>query len=261
MAGTEIQQNMKGIIMKDYYSELKTLLSKDFNCTPRDFDIEENVLTVPALNEGRRRYSDEKFFFRMVTTGSNVIISADEKLDSALVEFLKKGSGYKLFELPKLLTLEPELNQYGYSLGETSHMFLPTADAVIPQGKFDIRWYFNDEIHKFYGDSRFPNAICPEYKPERPDRIVVCACKGRDILGMAGCSEDAPGWQQIGIDVVPKYRSKGIGTYLVSLLRNKIIENGDIPFYGTQIANLHSWNIAIKSGFHPAWIEAGADKI
>ena len=94
---------MKGIIMKDYYSELKTLLSKDFNCTPRDFDIEENVLTVPALNEGRRRYSDEKFFFRMVTTGSNVIISADEKLDSALVEFLKKGSGYKLFELPRFV--------------------------------------------------------------------------------------------------------------------------------------------------------------
>ena len=78
---------------------------------------------------------------------------------------------------------------------------------------------------------------------------------------MAGCSEDAAGWQQIGIDVMPKYRSRGIGTFLVSLLRNKIIENGDIPFYGTQIANIHSWNIAIKSGFRPAWIEIGANRI
>jgi len=245
----------------NYYEELKKLLSKDMNCKPADFDIEENVLTIPALIDGRRIYSPEKHFFHMVSTGSNVIINADECLDQALVAFLKKARGFKLFEIPNLLTLEPELNRHGYTLSETYHMFLPVDKEITPDGKFDVRWYYDEEIHRFYGDSRFPNAICPEFKPERPDRIVVCACKGREILGMAGCSEDAAGWQQIGIDVMPKYRSKGIGTFLVSLLRNKIIENGDIPFYGTQIANIHSWNIAIKSGFRPAWIEVGANKI
>ena len=246
--------------LNNYYPELKKLLSADFNCRPGDFDIEENVLTVPALREGRRQYSPDPYFFRMVTTGTNVVITADDCLDSALVKFLKKGTGKKLFDLPALVTLVPELQKFGYTLSETSHMFLPAGD-VHPVGKLDIRWYFDEEIHRFYGDSRFPNAICPEFRPERPDRIVVCACKGREILGMAGCSEDAPGWMQIGVDVMPKHRSKGIATHLVTLLRNKIIENGDIPFYGTQLSNLHSWNTAINSGFRPAWAEVGAVKI
>ena len=80
-------------------------------------------------------------------------------------------------------------------------------------------------------------------------------------MGMAGCSEDAPHWQQIGIDVLPEYRSKGVGSYLVNLLKNKIIEMGDIPFYGTGAANIHSQNIAVKCGFKPAWVETEAEKI
>jgi predicted GNAT family acetyltransferase len=83
---------------------------------------------------------------------------------------------------------------------------------------------------------------------------------GNQIMGMAGCSEDAPGWMQIGIDVMPEYRSRGVGTYLVTLLKNRIMEMGDIPFYGTSASNYHSWNIALNSGFRPAWVEVGAMK-
>ena len=84
---------------------------------------------------------------------------------------------------------------------------------------------------------------------------------GDEIMGMAGCSEDALHWQQIGIDVILKYRSKGVGTYLVALLKNEIMEHGDIPFYGTSVSNYHSWNIALNCGFKPTWLEIGARKI
>ena len=57
-----------------------------------------------------------------------------------------------------------------------------------------------------------------------------------------------------------EYRSRGIGTYLVTLLKNKIEEMGDIPFYGTSVSNYHSWNIALNAGFKPAWVEIGAKK-
>lgn len=80
-------------------------------------------------------------------------------------------------------------------------------------------------------------------------------------MGMAGCSEDAPGWMQIGIDVLPQFRSKGIGTYLVIILKNKIEEMGAVPFYGTSVSNYHSWNIALNSGFRPTWVEIGANPI
>ena len=80
-------------------------------------------------------------------------------------------------------------------------------------------------------------------------------------MGMAGCSEDAPHWQQIGIDVLPEYRSRGIASYLVTLLKNKIIEMGDVPFYGTAAANIQSQNVALRSGFRPAWVETEAHKL
>ena len=89
----------------------------------------------------------------------------------------------------------------------------------------------------------------------------MCAYDGESIMGMAGCSEDAPGWLQIGIDVLPEYRSKGVATYLVTLLKNKILEEGHIPFYGTSLSNYHSWNIALNCGFRPVWVEIGAEKI
>ena len=138
-------------------------------------------------------------------------------------------------------------------------MFLPCCD-ILPVNCYPVKWFYDEEIHPFYGDERFPNAICPEFKPERPDRIVVCAYDGDMIMGMAGSSEDAPGWQQIGIDVMPEYRSMGVGTYLVNLLKQEITKRGDIPFYGTSLSNYHSWNIAINCGFRPAWVEIGASK-
>lgn len=237
-----------------YISELKKLLALEYSCDVTDFGIEENVLTTSELHEGRRMYSKEKYFFKMVTLGKNAVITADDRLDDFLVGYMRGALGYRLFDFPRLAELEKELNKYDKKLSEIYHMFLP-AEKVELTNKVDVRWYYDDDIRRFYGDSRFPNAICPEYDPDRPDRIVVCACKGREILGMAGCSEDALHWQQIGVDVMPKYRSKGIGSYLVNILKNKITENGDIPFYCTCTGNLSSWNIALKCGFRPAWTE------
>ena len=78
---------------------------------------------------------------------------------------------------------------------------------------------------------------------------------------MAGCSEDAPGWMQIGIDVLPEYRSRGVGTALVNAVKNRIEDLGAVPFYGTSLSNYNSWNIALNCGFRPAWVEIGSAKL
>ncbi len=246
--------------MINYTYLLYQQLALEFNCAIEDFTKAENVLTISALHEGRRIYSPEKYFFHMVTTGNNAVVTADECLHPFLQEFINNRTGHWLFEIPNLMPLEKELNRFGYSLTGTYHMFLPQVQ-VAPYKEYPVKWFYGEEIHRFYGDERFPNAICSQYTPTRPDRIVVCAYDGDKIMGMAGCSEDAPHWQQIGIDVMPEYRSKGVGTYLVTFLKNRIAEQGDIPFYGTSVSNYHSWNIALNSGFRPAWVEIGADKI
>lgn len=253
--------------------KLYRLLALEFNCAPEDFRRaeNENVLTVSELLEGRRVYSPEKYFFHMVTTGSNAVITSDECLHPFLREFMRERTGHWLFELPNLLPLEKELNSWGYSLTQTYHMFLPEervpeadmsvgATCFVKEPDFRVEWFYEEQIRPFYGDERFSNAICAEYTPSRPDRMVVCAYDGDRMMGMTGCSEDAPDWMQIGIDVLPEYRSRGVGTYLVTLLKKKILEQGKIPFYGTSLSNYHSWNIALNSGFRPAWVEIGAKK-
>ena len=244
--------------MNPYFPQLFEQLSHEYNCAPEDFTKPENVLTLSKYNEKARAYTDEKPFFHMVTTGSNAVITAEECLHPFLKEFMKK-TGYFLFELPNILPLERELNRFGYTLSQTHHMFLPSHD-VQPLLDLPVRWFYGEEIYGFYGDRRFPNAICDKYDPRRPDMMAVCAYDGDNIMGMAGCSEDAKGWMQIGIDVVREYRSRGVGTYLVTLLKNEILRRGDIPFYGTSLSGYHSWNIAINCGFRPAWVEVGCAK-
>ena len=245
-------------MFKKYYEKLLKQLSVDYNCKPSDFKAAQNVITVPALNEGRRSYSPGMPFLEMVTCGENAVFMADETLHDFLRGLIKDTEGHHMFEHETLPKLDEELKRYGYQMNPTHHMFLPDSDIKI-ENRCEVKWLYDDEINKFYGDRRFPNAIAfPEPCPVRPDRIVVIACDGDTIMGMAGCSEDAPHWQQIGIDVLPEYRSRGIGSYLVSLLKNKIIEMGDVPFYGTAAANIQSQRIALKSGFKPAWVETEA---
>jgi GNAT superfamily N-acetyltransferase len=59
----------------------------------------------------------------------------------------------------------------------------------------------------------------------------------------------------MGVDVNEKFIGKGIGTYLVNILKNEIEDRGIIPFYGTSLSNLNSWNVALNCGFKPTWIE------
>ncbi|MDR0312337.1 MAG: GNAT family N-acetyltransferase, partial [Treponema sp.] len=101
----------------------------------------------------------------------------------------------------------------------------------------------------------FPNALCRKYDPKRPDILAVAAYDEEKIIGMAGCSADTPLLWQIGIDINENYQGKGIGTYLVTVLKNEIERRGRIPFYGTNLSNIYSWNIALNSGFIPTWIE------
>ena len=248
-------------MFKEYYEKLLKQLSIDFNCTPEDFLARDNRITLSAANEGRRMYSPKKTFLDMATIGGNTVVTADECLHGFLRDFIKDVEGHRLFEVGKLKEIDQEVRKYGYKMAGSHHMFLPCRHVEVEE-RYPVRWFFDDEIRQFYGDKRFPNAICyPEPSPTIRDRMVVVALDGETIMGMSGCSEDAPHWMQVGIDVLPEYRSRGLGTYLVTLMKNKIIEQGDIPFYGTAAANIHSQQIALNAGFRPAWVEVESYKI
>ncbi len=235
--------------------ELIKQLSVDFNCNEEDFYSERNVLTIPALNEGRRMYSEKVNFFSMVTLGQNAIISADAKMHPFLKEYISDKQGIWLFEQDNIASVEKELSKYGEELWHSHHLFLPDTKPLKIKPGFQVKWFEENEIGQFYGDSRFPNAFCEKYEPGRPDVLGVCALIDGKMAGMAGCSADSRIMWQIGIDVMPSYRGNGIGTALVGLLKNEIFNRGAIPFYGTSLSNIYSQNIAINCGFYPVWTE------
>lgn len=240
---------------EELIDKLKYQLAIEYNCTEQDFSSSENRITVSANNKGRRQYINGTFFFQMVTLGQNAVITADPCMHPWLCEFVKNKTGHWLFEHRNLCKMDEQLKQHGKELWQTHHMFLPDMTITPAAEIAPVRWYEQDAIHAFYGEKQFPNALCEKFMPERPDMLAVAAYDQDKIIGMAGCSADTTEMWQIGIDVDKDYRGKGLGTCLVTLLKNEVIKRGKIPFYGTSLSNLHSWNIAINSGFFPAWVE------
>ena len=244
---------------RDIFRRAMELLALDYSCAPEDLTRTESTLTVSAHTPGCRVYSPSPPFFQMATTGAGAVITADERLHPFLRDWMAKRRGSWLFNIPSLPPLAEALGRFGYALGGTHHMFLPERDVADGTG-LTLRWYGPGEFDRFYGDPRFLNALCPRPERSRPDRLAVCAMDGEEIMGMAGVSEDAPGWLQIGVDVLPAHRSRGIGTALVTAIKNRVLAEGGTPFYGAAVSNYHSWNIALNAGFRPAWVELGAEK-
>ena len=238
--------------------KFKEQLALELNCAPEDFSGEEIVVTGPVLHENRRKFSDQPFFLQMATFGAGAVISADERLHPRLREWAKGKRGFWLFEQHNYLELDRLLRGYGYKMALTHHMFTPTTEIAAVETGFPVRWLEQGDIPPFYGREEFSNALCDRFRPERPDVLAVAALDGEEIMGMAGCSADTPELWQIGIDVLPRYRGRGIGKTLVALLRNEALRRGALPYYGTSLSNIASWRVALASGFLPAWVEAEA---
>lgn len=86
-------------------------------------------------------------------------------------------------------------------------------------------------------------------------RDIVAAYDGDKLIGLAGCSADCDTMWQIGVDVLPKYRKRGIASAITSRLAIEIINRGKVPFYCCAWSNIKSARNAIKSGFRPAWVQ------
>lgn len=234
-------------------------LALECHCAPSAFSRSENSLTVPHAHPDRRKFGTELPFFRMTTMGMGAVISASEQLHPWLAEWIRHKPGPWLFEHPNLQQLEEQLAAYGMRLTQSYHMFLPLGEAREIAGNWPLKWFEQTDIPSLYSP-QFPNALCERFLPERPDMLAVAATDHGKIIGLAGCTADTPLLWQIGIDILPEYRSRGLGTYLVHSLKGEILRRGKIPYYGTSLSALHSWRIALKCGFLPAWIDIESQK-
>ncbi|MGN7356174.1 GNAT family N-acetyltransferase [Paenibacillus sp. SAF-054] len=72
---------------------------------------------------------------------------------------------------------------------------------------------------------------------------------GSEIIGVCYSSFVTQDTHAVGVETVPHYQGKGIGTYLASLLVEEIWENGFCPYWDCSFDNEASKQLARRLGF------------
>jgi len=82
--------------------------------------------------------------------------------------------------------------------------------------------------------SQWSNALCEKRK--HLDMFVSAAFENDKIIGMAGCSADCDSMWQIGVDVLPEYRRKGVARHLLLILLLKYSK--EVKYRSTAVPGL-----------------------
>lgn len=217
-------------------------------------EIAKGVFLAPSkILPGSRIINKTDPFFRVVVLMGKAYIMADESILGGCEELFKDSKPEWFFSFSNLRQIDYILHEFGKEIVDTHIYFLPAEGANVEKPYGNEIWLREKEIALLKDKNTFHRALC--YSPTQPDVIAVALKENDEMIAMAGASDDGKYTYQIGIDVNEKYSGRGLGVHLVSLLKQKIIEEGKLPFYGTSESHAISRTIAINSGFMPAFSE------
>lgn len=237
---------------------VKQQLSLDYNCQLSDFEKTENTIVENKLIEGRRVYSTDGCFLKILCIKGKAIIHADKRLHDWLEKNILDKDASWLFDYDNLRMIDNKLREYDHEIEELYNFYVPKTYTDNVKANLMVKWYEEDDINQFKGDNRFSQAFGFE---SYPDVLGVAALDHDKIMGMAGASKDSRTLYQIGIDVLPEYRGRGLGVSLVKVITKEVLSRGKVPFYGTAMSHIISRNTAISAGYIPAWTELHTRKV
>lgn len=241
----------------NYKLVIEQQLAIDYNCTLEEVQGNENIIKPMKRNVGARPIGEDDCMFKAVCYGGKLLIMADEKiLDWCREKLLRRDAAW-VSEPQVLCGINEKLREFGHCLADVHHYYLPVGESEIEE-RFPIKCFEGDEIMQFEEDERFGEALL--FEEDTPDMIAVCAMEGEEILGMAGATADSENMWQLGVNVTEAGKGKGVGTYVVSVLKNKVLEKGKVPFYGTVESHIKSQKVAIQAGFIPVFLEMFSEK-
>lgn len=228
----------------------------DLSASPEDFLKNENIVVISHENENARRYLTLPFACQLVSYGSNIVASTSPELREITLEYINKFESCHCFETPNLHVLMEKLRPFGLDICFMAEYWLPDLKLLRPLPcAYEMKILTQKDFKNLYLPE-WSNALCEKRK--HLDMLGVGAYDGEKLVGFAACSADCDEMWQIGVDVLPEYRRKGIASALTSLLACEIVERGKVPFYCCAWSNIASARNAMKSGFRPAWVECTA---
>ena len=263
----EIEIHRRGKLNK---KECKEILYKqlclDYNCTKDQIASMNNEFVEYVALDGRRRFRECESVLKILCINGKIVCSATKNLLPKFRELLKDADGAWFSLYPNLKKVDDCLVSHGHTIADFHHFCLPLGveafskeEQLRQRDGLQIQWFEKNELEQFRGDERFKNAL--SFDSNAPDMIAVAAFDQGEIVGMSGASMDSEMMWQIGIDVNPKCRGRNLGANLTILLKDKIMEKGIVPFYGTAESHIQSQTVEVKSGFIPTWAELYSTKI
>lgn len=227
--------------------------AKDLNCKVEDFLKNNPVVVKFQLGSSAKKYYKEPIACNFVSYGNNVVASVKDDYREIVTEYINKFEFYHCFETPNMHWLDERLAKKGQRICFMAEYYLPDVNKLQPLPcDFELRILEPHDFLDLY-KPEWSNALCKDRK--ELDVLGIGAYDRDKLIGLAGCSADADLMWQIGVDVLPEYRRKGIASALTSRLAIEILERGKVPFYCSAWSNIRSVRNAVKSGFIPAWVE------
>ena len=228
----------------------------DCSCSETDFLRKENVITESLPSPDARKYLKLPLICELVSYGTNLVASCRKDLIPEVTAFVNGAEdAYRCFETPAIYELNRILEKADARVCYMADYFLPEPDSVFrrePPCPYETRELHREDFEALYLP-QWSNALCRDRK--HLDVLGVGAYDGGRLIGLAGCSADCEEMWQIGIDVLPEYRGKGIAPALTNRLARAVLEREKVPFYCSAWSNIKSVRNALGSGFRPAWTE------
>jgi len=225
----------------------------DIGCKREDFLSCNNVIVPLNIGENAKAYYEKPIGANFISYGNNLVVGTNEKLSSVINEYINKFDYYHCFENPNMYWLNEKIKPLGYTVCFMAEYYLPDLDKLKEFScDYELRVLKQADFTNLYL-TEWSNALCSKRK--HLDVLGVGAYDKDKLVGFAACSKDADMMWQIGVDVLPDYRRKGIAKALTTKLTKKILEHDKVPFYSTAWSNIRSVRNAIKCGYVPTWVE------
>lgn len=244
-------------------NKLETLVKEQLKL---ELNIKEftnsNQTSLSVFNKNMRKFYKEAPFFYGVSFGSYNYITCDKSIYKDISSFNKYVNSYRMFEAYNIDLINNILSKHNYKISFLGEYYLPKINYKRTiKSKYKIEILTNDQIKKLYIHKQFKNALYYDSNEYRKDIVAVVAYDQEKIIGVSGATLDSKYLCSVGIDVIKEYQNNSIGTVLVNVITNYLLDLGLIPYYGVSISNIKSKRLALKCGYYPFWIEMNSLKI
>ena len=196
--------------------------AEDIGCKAEDFLADENRIVPLKLGANAKKYYKLPIGCNFISYGNNVVAAAVDETFEIVKEYISKFEFYHCFETPNIRWLNERIEPLGLTVCFMAEYYLPDLNRLTELPcEYEIRILEKGQFDELYV-AEWSNALCADRKPL--DMLAAGAYDDGKLIGLAGCSADAEEMWQIGVDVLPQYRRKGIASAL----------SGLFPFQGTR---------------------------